>query len=140
PKGTDIAETVLGALAAKKVAKDTKSATNASVDAAVSHGTTDATAGSSTAATITDVHGDKTVKSDSSTSDSAQDTAPPADPSVNQDLPVAPQLVAIGAGAPVIAAAPTTGSDSGIGQGADQIAALGDAVKAGALLGKADRA
>jgi flagellar hook-length control protein FliK len=123
----DIAEAALGA--AKKAAKDTKSSINATVDAA----------GSSTATTTTDVHGDKIVKSDSSTSDIAQDAAPPADPSARQDLPVAPQLVAVGVSAPLIAVAPSR-NDGATGQDADHIAALGDAVKAGAPGEKADRA
>src|SRR5207302_3522966 len=97
---------------------------------------------SSTAAAITDIHGDETAKSDSaksdsSASDTAQAVAPPADPSANPPIPVAQQPVAIAVSEPVIAAAPITigggsGSDAGTGQDATQITALSDAVKAGA--------
>jgi flagellar hook-length control protein FliK len=151
PKGTDIAETAFGLLA-KKAAKDTKSTIDANVDVTVTNGATDATArnnavdataGSSTAAAITDIHGEP-AKSDSNASGSAPSAAPPTDPSANQPIPVAPQPVAVAISAPVIPAAPTTlgsasgnGSDSGTGQDAAQIAALGDAIKAGTPRGKA---
>jgi len=159
PKGTDIAQTALGALA-KKAAKDTKSTIDPNADSAVTTvttgGTADATAGnnavsatasSSTAAAIANIPGDTTVKSDSSATDTAQAAAPPADPSANQPAPATPQPVAVAISAPVIPAVPSTigsgggsggGSGSGSSQDVGQIAALGDAVKAGAPRGKAD--
>jgi flagellar hook-length control protein FliK len=155
-KGADgttvIAEIALGALA-KNAAKDTSPTIDANVVTPVTNSATntsagssalDATAGSSTAAAITDIHGDKTAKPDSSTSESAQAAAPTPYPSVNQLIPVAPPPIAVPVSAPVIAAAPTmsgsgTGSDSGTGQDAGQIAAMSDAM-AGALRGQADRA
>jgi flagellar hook-length control protein FliK len=123
----------------KAALKDTKSTNSANADATATSSATDAPAAStgvdpaaagSTAAAVTDIHGDKTAKSDSSASDTAPPT--PADPSANQANSPPPQPVAVAISAPVIPAATIdTGSDSGTGQDAAQIAALGDAVKAG---------
>jgi flagellar hook-length control protein FliK len=111
----------------------------------------DAAAASSTAAAVTDIHGDKTAKADSSASGTAQPAAPLADPSaIKTALPVQ-QAVLAPVAAPVIPAAPATiesgsatatgnGTAGGSPQDAAQIAALGDAAKAGALNGKGDRA
>jgi flagellar hook-length control protein FliK len=151
PKGSDIAATALGALA-KKGEKDGKSTTgpngdptipNGAADASTAINVLDATAGNRTATAVTDGHGDKTAKSDSSASDSAQATSPPADPSASQPVAAVPQPVAAAVSAPVIPAAPIgsgNGTDGATGQDAGQIAALSDAVKAGAQRGKADRA
>jgi flagellar hook-length control protein FliK len=156
--GTGIAEAALSTLD-KKTAKDTKSTidanvvttiTNSAADASAGSSTLDATAGSSTAPAIADIHGGKTVKSDSSTADGTQPAAAAAAPtpelSANQLVPVAPQPVAVPIGAPVIAAVPTmigsgsgTGSGSGNGQDTGKIAAV-SAAMAGALPGQADRA
>jgi flagellar hook-length control protein FliK len=158
---TGIAQTTLGALG-KTTAKDTTSTIDANVvttitnSAAATAGssTVDATAGSSTAPAIADIHGGKTVKSDSSASDSTQPVAvavavavaaaPTPDPLANHLIPVAPQPVAVPISAPVIAAASTMigggiGSGSGTGQDAGQIAAVSNAM-AGAPPGQADRA
>jgi flagellar hook-length control protein FliK len=152
PKGTDIAGTALGTLA-KKGEKDTKSTTGANGDPTITNGAADASAainvldaaaGNGTTTAVTDSHGDKTAKSDSSASDSSQAASPPANPSASQPIPAVPQPVAVAVSAPVIPAAPirsgNNGADSGTGRDASQIAALGDAVKAGAPRGKADRA
>jgi flagellar hook-length control protein FliK len=146
------AETALGALD-KNTAKDTKptidtnavtTITNSAADASAGSRTVDATAGSSTAPAIADIHGSKTVKTDSSTSDGTQPAAAAPDPLASQLIPVAPQPVAVPISAPVTAAVPTmigsgTGSGSGTGPDAGQIAAVSDAM-AGALPGQADRA
>jgi flagellar hook-length control protein FliK len=147
PKGTDIAGTALGALA-KKGEKDTKSTTGANSDPTITIGAADAsaainvldvTAGNSTTAAVTDGHGDKTAKSNSSASDTAQAVSPPGNPSASQPIPAVPQPVAVAVSAPVIPAAPI-GSGSGTGQDAGQITPSSDATKAGAPRGKADRA
>jgi flagellar hook-length control protein FliK len=161
-QGTDGAQAVppLDALV-KAAAADTKSTinpnpnpnpnANANVDATATSSAADATAGStpvdpaaagSTAAAVTDIHGDKTAKPDSSASDIAQLTVPPADLSASRTIPVAPQPVAVASAAPVIpapaaASGSGSGSDSGTGQDAARIAALGDAVKAGSSSGTA---
>jgi flagellar hook-length control protein FliK len=126
----------------KAAAVDTKSTINAhAADATVGTTPVDPAAASSTAAVVTDIHGDKTAKPDSSASDTAQPTIPPVDPSANQAVPVTPQPVAIAITAllnpaPAATIGSGSGSDSGSGPDAAQIAALGDAVRAGALSGK----
>jgi flagellar hook-length control protein FliK len=147
PRGTDTAGTAPGASAKNA---DTKSAVNLNVDqtianlaaaATAANTVVDTTAGNSTTAAVTDGHGDKTAKSNSSASDTAQAASPPADPSTSQPVPAVPQPVAVAVSAPVIPAAPTpTGTGSGPGPDAGQISALSDAMKAGAARGKADRA
>jgi len=132
----------------KAILKDTKSTAGANVDTTATSAATDPTAGNivldpavagSTAAAVTDSHGDKTAKSDSS----ASDTVPPAtaDASANPANSPPPQPVAVVISALVVPAAADSGSgggnDSGTGQDAAQIAALGDAVKAGTPSGKA---
>jgi flagellar hook-length control protein FliK len=153
PKGNDVTQTALGALA-KKAAKDGKSDSDAADalplgnSAAAVANAADATAGSSTAAAVTDSHGDKTEKSDSSATDAAPAAPPPVDPSANQAIPVVPLPVAMVVSPPLIpdVAAPNGNdsknvSKSGAASGPDaaQIAALSDAV-AGAPRGKTDRA
>jgi flagellar hook-length control protein FliK len=119
--------------------------TSSATDATAGTSTVDLTAAGSTAAAGTSSHDDKTAKSDSSASDTLQGTTPPADPSANQPVAMA-QLVAVPMSLPVIPAVPPmvgsgggSGDDGTAGQGAAQIAALGDGVKAGALSGQADR-
>jgi flagellar hook-length control protein FliK len=137
---TGMAQTARGALD-KKTAKDTKSTIDANVVTTITNSAADASAGSSTAPAIADIHGGKTAKSDSSASDSTQPAAAAPDPLANDLIPVAPQPVAVPISAPVIAAVPTiigsgTGSGGGTGEDAGQIAAA----MAGALPGQADRA
>ncbi len=156
PQGPDSAETVLALAALAKKTAQNATATDPGVDTntdSVPAGTTQTTAidtadASSTAAAIIDLHGDKTEKPDPGASDTTQAATPPADPSANQPI-AAPQPVAVPISAPVVPALPTTSLDAGdggdgpdtvvggAGQDAAQIAALGDAVKAG-LAGKAD--
>jgi flagellar hook-length control protein FliK len=147
--GTDSAQAVLALDAVVKAAAvDTKSTINANADAAPTNSAADASAGntpvdptaSSTAAAVTDIHGDKTAKPDPNASDAAQLTIPPGDPSAGQPIPAAPPPVAVAIAAPATPAPATTvGSGNGSDRGQDdaQIAALGDAVKAGALSGAA---
>jgi flagellar hook-length control protein FliK len=146
PQGDDATQAALalGALA-KKAAKDANLAIDPSVVVAVTNSApvlnAVATAASSTAAALIDFHTGDTTASDSSASDTSQAATPPADPTAGGAAPVAPQPVAVPVSLPVIPPAPVVSSDSGnddpSGQDAAQIAALGDAVKAGAL--RADR-
>jgi flagellar hook-length control protein FliK len=157
PQGTDSAQAVLALDAlVKAAAVDTTPTINANVG--TPNSAAGATAGSapvdpgpagSTAAAVTDTHVDKTAKPDASASDTAQLTIPPVDPSASQATLVAPQPIAVAITAPVTPAPAAaigsgSGSDGGTGQDAAQIAALGDAAKAGALSaaagGKADTA
>jgi flagellar hook-length control protein FliK len=147
PPGDEAAQAALtlGALA-KKAAKDANLTIDPSVVVAVTNSApvvdAVAAAASSTAAALIDIHAGDTTASDSSASDTSQAATPPADPMTGASAPVAPQPVAVPVSVPVIPPAPVvsgnSGSDGGSGQDAAQIAALGDAVKAGAL--RADRA
>jgi flagellar hook-length control protein FliK len=148
-QGTRTAQAALALAALVKAAVDPKSTIDASADAAAANSAADTTAGttpvdpaaaSSTAAAVTDTHGDKAAKLDSIATDTAQLTIPPADPSASQAVPAAPQAVAVAITAPLNPAPAATigsgsgsGSDGGTGRDAAQIAALGGAVKAGAL-------
>jgi len=147
PQGSGVVDRALALVAlAKKAAKNSTSDANGG--AAATDGAPDATGGNnavdatSTAAAVTDIHGDKPAKSDASTSDVAQAANPAVDPLANQPGSAATQLVAVPVNVPVLPSAPTgtgngSGSDSG-GSGQDApLAALGDAVKAGALGAKA---
>jgi flagellar hook-length control protein FliK len=143
-QGDDAAQAALAALA-KKAAKDGNPTIDASVVAAVTSSApiinAVATAASSTAAALIDLHAGDT--SDSSASDTSQAATPPADPTADASAPVTPQPVAVPVSLPIIPLAPviiisSSSSDDASGQAAAQIAALGDALKAGALRG--DRA
>jgi flagellar hook-length control protein FliK len=130
----------------KKAAKDASLAIDPSVVVAITNSApvinAVATAASSTAAALIDLHAGDTTAPDSSASDTGQSATPPADATTGAAAPVAPQPVAVPVSLPVIPTAPVVSSSSGnddpSGQDAAQIAALGDAVKAGAL--RADRA
>jgi flagellar hook-length control protein FliK len=146
PQGNDIAQSVLALGLVKAALKDSKPTTSPNADATATNGdaaagatAVDAAAAGSTAAAVTDGHGDKTTKSDSTSADTA--TPASADPAANQAgaPPPQPIVVAVAISAPVIPAATTdsgSGNGSGTGQDAAQIAALGDAAKAGAPSGK----
>jgi flagellar hook-length control protein FliK len=133
PKGTDIAQSAPGALAATPA----KATIDASVAAGIANSA--AIAGSSTTAAIPGIRGAKsakqTAKSDSSAADATQ-AAPSVDPSSSQSIPLMPQPIAAVISAPIIPASPAldgSSNASGSGQGAAPIAALTDAVKAGGL-------
>jgi flagellar hook-length control protein FliK len=142
--GAADATLVLGTLA-KKAAKDANAPSDPNADAPVTISVTDinaaamATAASSTAAAIVNIHGAKTAEPDTAASGVATQAAPPpADPSADQSSTVAAQPVAVPMNVPVnVVPAVTVGSgsgnDSGTGQDAALIAALGNAAKAGAL-------
>ncbi|HEY6257458.1 MAG TPA: hypothetical protein VIY51_16870, partial [Xanthobacteraceae bacterium] len=154
--GADITAAALAALV-KKANKDSK--TQANPDATLAATQSDPTAGnipvdpnaaSSTAPA--DTHGDK--KPDTSNSDAASAATPPAEASGSQQ-PLTPPPIAAVLALPVIAAATSAndGSQAGVGNGnassdasagtaadAAQIAALGNAIRAGAPRGKADGA
>ncbi len=145
PPGDEAAQARLGALA-KKAAKDANLTVDPSVVVAVTNSAplvdTVVAAATSTAAARIDIHAGDTTASDSRVSDTSQAATPPADPTAGASAPVAPQPVAASVSLPVIPPAPVvsgnSGSDGAPGQDAAQIAALGNAVKAGAL--RADRA
>jgi flagellar hook-length control protein FliK len=146
PQGGDIAQSVLALGLVKAALKDTKATVGANVDSTATGNATNATAGTtatdagaagSTAAAVTDIHGgDKTTKSDVGASDT---TSPaPADAPANQAnaAPAQTVVVAVAIATTVIAVATidnggASGSGNGTGPDAAQIAALGDAVKAG---------
>jgi flagellar hook-length control protein FliK len=145
-QGNDITQSVLALGLVKAALKDSKPTTDPNADAtATDSAATDATAGataldaaaaSSTAAALTDSHGKKTSESDSSSTD----TPAPADAAANQANAAPPQTVVIAVvinptGVPAATADSGSASrgNSGTGQDAAQIAALGDAAKAAGL-------
>jgi flagellar hook-length control protein FliK len=143
--GATDATLALGALA-KKAAKDANAPIDPNVVVPVTISVTDinaattATAASSTAAAIIDIHGAKTAEPDTTALGTATQAAPPpADPSADQSSTVAAQPFAVLMNVPVsVIPAVTVGSGSGggndgTGQDAALIAALGNAAKAGAL-------
>jgi flagellar hook-length control protein FliK len=146
PPGND-ADQAAQALAAsaRKAAKDADPSIDASVVAVFTTSAplinAVATAASSTAAALIDTQAGDTAAADLSASDTSPAATPPADPTADASAPVAPQPLAVPVSLPIIQPAPVvsdSSSDDTSGQDAAQIAALGEAVKAGAL--RADRA